>query len=155
MPVRASSSVRLLLEISLMPFCLLVYESQLNSKLLLTAINNATDAPKSSNNGIFQRFGKRNERFIVRFVCPNVKYSLLNDKNTRHYFSYLSVQKAEAVWNNFTAIANAHKPTKPRTEQYDEKLTVTGSFMDVIKAAAKGFSSDSVKDVSVTLVMFV
>lgn len=37
------------------------------------------------------------------------------------------------------------KGTKKRADKYDEKLAVTGSFIDVMKAAAKNANDKSIK----------
>jgi len=43
-------------------------------------------------------------------------------------------------------MAKAKKPIKSkRAKKYDEKLAVSGSFLDVVKAAAKNADNKSVK----------
>jgi len=46
------------------------------------------------------------------------------------------------------AKATDRKPKKPRANKYDEKLEVSGSFLDVMKAAAKNANNKSGKKTS-------
>ncbi len=41
------------------------------------------------------------------------------------------------------AKAKKEKPKKPREEKYDDKLGVAGSFLDIMKAAAKDATGKS------------